>query len=70
MRAPGATIASRVSAIGTGPTLSPAAAARREEDKEHVSPDYLRTDHDDIWDVSQVGPAVIGEDDARAATEG
>jgi hypothetical protein len=70
VRAPGAQIASRVSAIGTGSTLAPAAAARREEDKEHVSPNYLRTDHDDIWDVSQASPAVIGEGDARAATEG
>ena len=72
-RAPGAKIASRVGAIGTGPTTVPAAAARREEDKEHVSPEYLRTDHDEFWEVSQPSPAVIGEDDAappRAATEG
>jgi hypothetical protein len=53
--------------------MAPAAAARREEDKEHVSPEYLRTDHDEFWAVSQASPAVIGGDDAfppRAATEG
>lgn len=60
-RAPGAKIAARTGATGTGPTLAPAAAARREEDKDHVSPDYLRAFHDELWEGSlPASPPVIG----------
>jgi hypothetical protein len=46
--------------------MAPAAAARREEDEEHVSPEYLRTVHD-FWDVTPpASPAVIGEENAAS----
>jgi hypothetical protein len=62
-RTQGARIAARTGAIGTGPTLAPAAATRREEDEEHVSPEYLRTVHK-FWDVTPpASPPVIGDED-------
>jgi len=62
-RGQGATIAARAGAIGAGPAMAPAAAARREEDKDHVSPEYLQAYHDAFWDTAPAAsPAVIGDD--------
>ncbi len=65
-RAAGARVAARVGATGTGPAMVPAAAAQRnrEEDREHTSPEYLVTDHDEVWDGTTVpSPPVIGAEE-------
>lgn len=60
-RAHGAPIGVRAGAIGTGPAVTPAAVTRREEDGEHVSPDYLTGYHDEFWELGPpVSPPVIG----------
>lgn len=45
-----------------GAGMVPVGAARREEEREHVSPEYLVTDHDEVWDGMTASPPVIGED--------
>jgi hypothetical protein len=61
VRSQGAAVA-RTGGIGTGP-----AAARREEDGEHVSPDYLQGYHDDFWGIApEASPPVIGAEPEAA----
>jgi len=49
---------------GAGPGFGPlGTGAKGEEDKEHTSPEYLRTHHEDFWDdTPPVAPPVIGDD--------
>ena len=57
--------ARRMGAAGMGPAMVPATATRpdREEDREHTSPAYLVTDHDDVWGEGRVlGPPVVGDE--------
>jgi hypothetical protein len=51
------------SPAGFGP-FGAGAPARREEDGEHASPDYLLAYHDEFWvGDSALPPPVIGEED-------
>jgi hypothetical protein len=65
-RAPGVTNAARAGAIGTGPAIAPAAAAPREDEREHVTPEYLHGYHDDFWGaLPEASQRVLGEEPAR-----
>lgn len=45
------------------------AGSRGEEDREHQSPEYLRTYHDFWDDLPPVAPPAIGEDDNGTGTD-
>jgi hypothetical protein len=45
-----------------GPGMVPVGASRREENREHATPDYLVIDREDVWDGVLASPPVIGED--------